>query len=124
MNCSGDEKEEHVMTRGNYPSPYHELNKMSTYDIPPRTAEVLWELAKERKKIHAERKERQKSTPNEIPADRMKLPESGVWGNSRDPEHPPVYERNIPVLLHGADISETPMLPLSLPLLVLQVQQR
>jgi len=112
------------MTRGNYTSRYHELNEMSTYDIPPRTAEVLWELAKERKKIHAERKEWQKRTTNEIPADLMNPPESGVWGNSRDPEHHPVYERNIPVLLHAANISETPMLPLSLPLLVLQVQQR
>ncbi len=112
------------MTRGNYPSPYHELNKMSTYDIPPRTAEVLWELAKERKKIHTERKEQQKSTSNEIPADLMNLP--GIWcvGKFPGPEHPPVYEMNTPVLLHGADISETPMLPLSLPLLVLQVQQR
>lgn len=106
------------MKRRNNPSIYHELNQMSTYDSPPRTAEVLWELAKGRKKVLFERKEQQKSASDEIPADFMKPPESGAWGTSRDPEEHPVYARNIPALLHAAKLSELPLLSLSQPLLI------
>ena len=113
-----------VMTRRNYNSIYHELDEMSRYDIPPRSAEVLWELAKERRKIHAAgiRQTRSAVTKDEIPSDLISLRKSDTPGTSADSGLLRTCQRNTTPLLHPAKVSET-MLPLHVPLLVLQIQQ-
>jgi hypothetical protein len=98
----------------------HQLDAMRTYQEPPRSPEVLWELAKERKNlIAAGNRPGIEVTRNIIPDD---------LSNPRVPEdlrryHYPGFDltgtTEATPLLHSAKESETPMLPIarSLPLL-------
>jgi hypothetical protein len=92
----------------------HELDEMRTCEVPPRSPETLWELAKERKKISAAgTRPGSEVTRNTFTCDLFNL---------RVPEDPKRYHysgsdltgttKRTP-LLHSAKESETPMLPIT-----------
>ena len=102
------------------PSIQHDLDAMSTFDKPPRSPEVLWDLAKERKKING--------SGNQPGSEVTRYTITGDLFNLHVPEDLKRYHyqgfnltgtTKITPLLHSAKESETPMLPItrSLPIL-------
>jgi hypothetical protein len=96
----------------------HELDAMRTCEVPPRSPEVLWELAKERKNINAAgNRMSSEVTWNTITGDLSHVPED--LRRYPYPGFDPTSNTKSTPLLHSAKESETPMLPIAgqLPLL-------
>jgi hypothetical protein len=100
-------------TKGTYKSFLHELDALKTYDIPPRSADKLWELALERKKrIGAGNRMSIEVNTKDITGDLFNphMPED------RRRYHYPGFDLTSTTkptpLLYSAKESETPMLPI------------
>jgi hypothetical protein len=99
---------------------FHEPEVMNTGDLPPRSAEILWKLAMERKKnTSAGEQMSNEVIANDIPGNLISLnvPEYQIrylYPGFRQKDN----AKPAP-LLHSAKESETPMLPMtgSLPIL-------
>jgi hypothetical protein len=90
----------------------HELDAMRTYEMPPRSPEVLWELAKERKNINvAGNRMSSEVTLNTIPGDLSHVPED--LGKYHYPGFDVTSTTKTTPLLPSAKESETPMLPIA-----------
>ncbi len=109
------------MTGEDYKSVFHELYEMSKSDIPPRSADELWELAKEKKKMSAGREEwtNNQATNNNITVDPInpEIPEE--MRHYKDSEFHHTFKENTILLLNSAKESEIPILPLPRPLQIL-----
>jgi hypothetical protein len=89
----------------------HELDAMRTYEMPPRSPEVLWELAKERKNINAAgNRMSSEVTWNTITGHFSHVPED--LGKYDYPGFDLSSTPKTTPLLHSAKESETPMLPI------------
>jgi hypothetical protein len=103
----------------------HEPETMNTGDFPPRSAEILWKMAMERKKSKsAGNRLSDEVTENDInsnlinpqvPEYQISYPFSGLWQNGTTKTGP---------LLNPAKTSETPLLPIARQLFVLHGERR
>lgn len=106
-----------MITR-NYTSLFCEPDEMKDSGLPPRTAEELWELAKERKKNNVGGKKRiwNEATRNDQIADRINPQAPDSLKNYPEPGLLPTSDRNMVMLLHPPKESESQVLPLPVPL--------
>jgi hypothetical protein len=102
------------MTGEDYKSVFHELYEMSKSDIPPRSADELWELAKEKKKMSAGREEwtNNQATNNNITVDPINLEIPEEMRHDKDSEFYHTFKGNTLLLLNSAKESGIPILPL------------